>query len=92
MATSESGQMQEMWNNNTAGELHYKIAMRERSWVSLWLIPQAQPSDEYSVLLFTKLPPFIILLDFPEGGKDTYSPCSCLQAMGAGLPLVTLSL
>jgi hypothetical protein len=24
VATSESGQMQEMLNNNTAGELHYK--------------------------------------------------------------------
>lgn len=30
VATSESGQMQEMLNNNTAGELHYKTAMQER--------------------------------------------------------------
>lgn len=91
MATSESGQMQEVWNN-TAGELHYKTAMQERSWVSVWIIPQAQPLDEYSVLLFTKLSAFIILPDFPERGKDTYSPCSCLQAMEVDLPLVTLSL
>lgn len=92
MPTSESGQMQEMWNNNAAGELHYKTAMQERSWVRVWLIPQAQPLDEYSVLLFTKLLSIHHLTGLPRRGKDTYFPCSCLQAMEADLPLVILSL
>lgn len=68
MAASESGQMQEVWNN-TAGELHYKTAMQERSWVSVWLIPQAQSLDEYSVLLFTKLLSIHHLTGLPRKGE-----------------------
>lgn len=69
MPTSESGQMQEMWNNNAAGEFHYKTARQARSWVRVWLIPQAQPLDEYSELLFTKLLSIHHLTGLPRRGE-----------------------
>jgi hypothetical protein len=47
--------MQEMLNDNTAGELHYKIATQEQSWLSPWLILKEYSLDEYSMLLFTEL-------------------------------------
>lgn len=69
MPTSESGQTQEMGNNSAAGELHCKTAMQERPWVRVWLIPQAQPVDESSVLLFTKLLSIHHLTGLPRRGE-----------------------